>query len=92
MDEWNADAPANEWHEEYMEDYNEWLEDEPDPWHWEEDYLEDVDEWNHDEPDPLDWDISDYADQDAAEREETMLETLLSLKMNPQTVISELLF
>jgi len=70
MDEWNADAPANEWHEEYMEDYNEWLEDEPDAWHWEEDYLEDVDEWNHDEPDPLDWDVADYADQDAAEREE----------------------
>jgi len=70
MDEWNADAPANEWHEEYMEDYNEWLEDEPEPYHWEEEYLEDVDEWNHDEPDALDWDISDYADQDAADREE----------------------
>lgn len=70
MDEWNHDAPANEWHEEYMEDYNDWLADEPDPWQWEEEYLEDYDDWMEDEPDELDWDINDYADQDAAEREE----------------------
>ena len=70
MDEWNSDKPLNDWYEDYVVEYNEWLEEEPDTWHWEEDYLEDVDDWNQDKPDDLDWDIADYADQSAADREE----------------------
>jgi len=50
-------------HEDYLDDYAEWLADEPGYWDVDEDYLEDHDDWIHDEPEQDDvWSVEDYAD------------------------------
>ena len=55
--------------EDYLEDHDEWVHDEPEHWTTDEDYLEDYDDWLQDAPEhpEEDWTVEDYEDYDDVE-------------------------